>query len=50
MREMSRQTVRLRIIGVCEIMERISLRELSQQPHMLHLSDSVVDEYAEEAE
>lgn len=34
----------------CTFISYDSLRELSRQPYLAHLSDSVVDEYAEEAE
>ena len=35
---------------ICTFISYDSLRELSQQHHLAHLSDSVVDEYTEEAE
>jgi len=34
----------------CTYISYDSLRELSQQHHLAHLADSVIDEYAEEAE
>jgi len=34
----------------CTYISYDSLRELSEQRHLAHLSDSVLDEYAEEAE
>jgi hypothetical protein len=34
----------------CTFLSYDSLRELAQQKHLVHLSDSVLDEYAEEAE
>jgi hypothetical protein len=35
---------------VCTFLSYASLRELAQQPHLSHLSDSVLDEYEESAE
>ena len=34
----------------CTYLSYDSLRELAEQKHLSHLSDSVLDEYAEEAE
>jgi len=34
----------------CTFLSYYSVRELSQQPHLAHLSESVLDEYEEEAE
>ena len=34
----------------CTFLSYDSIRELSQQPHLAHLSESVLDEYEEEAE
>jgi hypothetical protein len=34
----------------CTFIAYDSLRELAQQPHLQHLSDSVIDEYSEEAD
>jgi hypothetical protein len=34
----------------CTFLSYDSVRELAQQPHLAHLSDSVIDEYEEEAE
>jgi hypothetical protein len=35
---------------VCTFLSYDSLRELGEQPHLVHLSDSVLDEYEESAE
>ena len=34
----------------CTFLSYDSIRELAQQPHLSHLSDTVLDEYEEEAE
>jgi hypothetical protein len=38
------------LAGNCTYLSYYSLRELAEQKHLSHLSDTVLDEYAEEAE
>ena len=38
------------LAGTCTYLSYESLRELAEQKHLAHLSDTVLDEYAEEAD